>query len=198
MGSDAFTIRGTHVFVDIEFLPPKPPVSDAIDRTDVILAFTLKPNNDWKIFLQGHKRTVLMKGFNKVESGPSKSALRAFSFQFHLQNHLMNDQFHSLPLKLGFLREFIRVVAFVFAQLFSGSGVIGGGNASILVQIVQNVPIRDSDLRIEEDYCCFFVTVVHHLLEEVLADPEAQNRSSFLCSPTLVDRQEEEHWLRHE
>ncbi|GKF68043.1 hypothetical protein Tco_0197722, partial [Tanacetum coccineum] len=29
------------IFVDIEFLPPKPPVSDAIDRTDVIFAFTL-------------------------------------------------------------------------------------------------------------------------------------------------------------
>ncbi|GKA59651.1 gag-pol polyprotein [Tanacetum coccineum] len=43
--SDCFTIRGLTVFVDIEFLPPKPPVSDAIDRTDVIFAFTLTHND---------------------------------------------------------------------------------------------------------------------------------------------------------
>ncbi|GKB94800.1 hypothetical protein Tco_0980937 [Tanacetum coccineum] len=41
MRSDCFTIKGLTVFVDIEFLSPKPPVSDAIDRTDVIFAFTL-------------------------------------------------------------------------------------------------------------------------------------------------------------
>ncbi|GJX93277.1 hypothetical protein Tco_0347863 [Tanacetum coccineum] len=42
--SDSFTIRGLTVFIDIEFLPPKPPMSDAIDRTNVIFAFTLNPH----------------------------------------------------------------------------------------------------------------------------------------------------------
>ncbi|GKG41701.1 hypothetical protein Tco_0473452, partial [Tanacetum coccineum] len=41
--SDCFTIRGLTVFVDVEFLSPKPPVSDAIDRTDVIFALTFNP-----------------------------------------------------------------------------------------------------------------------------------------------------------
>ncbi|GJS13969.1 hypothetical protein Tco_0408441 [Tanacetum coccineum] len=40
------------MFVDIEFLPPKPPVSDDIDRTDVIFAFTLNPQRWTLIFLQ--------------------------------------------------------------------------------------------------------------------------------------------------
>ncbi|GJW04778.1 hypothetical protein Tco_1563634 [Tanacetum coccineum] len=34
--SDCFTIRGLTVFVDVEFLSSKPPVSDAIGRTDVL------------------------------------------------------------------------------------------------------------------------------------------------------------------
>ncbi|GJZ21524.1 hypothetical protein Tco_0558563 [Tanacetum coccineum] len=41
--SDGFTIRGLTVFVDVEFLSPKPPVSDAIGRTDVIFPFALNP-----------------------------------------------------------------------------------------------------------------------------------------------------------
>ncbi|GJR08195.1 hypothetical protein Tco_0726735 [Tanacetum coccineum] len=36
-------IEGLTVFVDVEFLSSKPPVSDAIGRTDVIFAFTFNP-----------------------------------------------------------------------------------------------------------------------------------------------------------
>ncbi|GKF44444.1 hypothetical protein Tco_0130996, partial [Tanacetum coccineum] len=41
--SDCFMIRGLTVFVDVEFFSSKPLVSDAIGRTDVIIACTFNP-----------------------------------------------------------------------------------------------------------------------------------------------------------
>ncbi|GKA42610.1 hypothetical protein Tco_0735270 [Tanacetum coccineum] len=59
--SDCFTIRGLTVFVDVEFLSSKPPVSDAIGRTDVIFAFTFNPT----------KKNIKKKKIELILNGPT-------------------------------------------------------------------------------------------------------------------------------
>ncbi|GKB91207.1 hypothetical protein Tco_0963479 [Tanacetum coccineum] len=96
MRSDCFTIRGLTVFVDIEFLPPKPPVSDAIDRTDVHIPRSLSTHND-ELILQGPKA--------RLKAGPSKSALQSFFFPVSFCKPLMNTQYHTSSFEeLVFLR----------------------------------------------------------------------------------------------
>ncbi|GKF99696.1 hypothetical protein Tco_0301387, partial [Tanacetum coccineum] len=57
----------------------------------------------------------------RLKVGPSKSALQSFFFPVLLQNHLMNDPISYIS------SGTLYVVAYVFAQLFFGSGKSFGG-----------------------------------------------------------------------
>ncbi|GJR92827.1 hypothetical protein Tco_0265001 [Tanacetum coccineum] len=75
--SDCFTIRGLTVFVDIEFLPPKPPVSDAIDCTDQLVAFNPSDIED---------RHCSGERLKRLNVGPLIQALQSFFFPFRTLN----------------------------------------------------------------------------------------------------------------
>ncbi|GJQ95788.1 hypothetical protein Tco_0006927 [Tanacetum coccineum] len=183
--------EGLTVFIDVEFLSPKPPVSYAIDRIDVIFAFTLT-HNDGTYFSKAEilvkedlwfdrKDVVLMKGsLTKLKAGPSRSALQSFFFPVHLQNHLMNDPIsyvlHGLSRSgigltssgryLGMwsvvsVRNIIEVIPFIL-------------HWNVICRLLQKCLDSGSDLCIDESAPASLVLVICHPVEEVIeADPEA-------------------------
>ncbi|GJZ35923.1 reverse transcriptase domain-containing protein [Tanacetum coccineum] len=196
-----------YLFTIVEFLPLTP-VSDALDRTDVIFAFTLQPTMKEDLILQGKSLELRLISYprpggppkgsgsyyyfsdfalTKLKAGPSKSALQSFFFPVRLQNHLMRPIYNYVLVPGNHL----------VGMVHSGSGeadcsecfdsgsdlcIEESAPTSLVLVICHPVEVRAGCCLVADapDSLGFF-ELGHHLSEEgSLAGPEAGRiRSSF-------------------